>query len=108
MELNCVHRYNATSVTVTGGVTTIVIPNSPQIVAGDVFEVSLGTPIPDGTDGTQISIMNSGVTGTVMNGNGNYYRPSPITSKTVFLVQYLADPAHFQILKVFGNCCCGR
>jgi hypothetical protein len=43
-----------------------------------------------------------------MNGNGNYYRPTPLTSRTVFLVQFLDDPAHFQILKIYGKCCCGR
>ena len=98
-------RYRATTVAVSGGVTTITIPASPVINSGDVFEILLASPIPDGTDGTQISITNSTVTGDLMNGNGNYFRPLPLTSRTVFLVQYLSDPAHFQILKISGKCC---
>lgn len=107
-ELNCVRRYNATTVTVAAGVTTIDIPETPVINHGDVFEITLNTPIPDETDGTQITITSGAITGDLMNGNGNYFRPNPLTSRTVFLVQYLSDPAHFQILRVYGSCCCGR
>lgn len=98
-------RYRASTVAVAGGITTITIPASPTINPGDVFEILLASTIPDGTDGTQISITNGTVTGNLMNGNGNYFRPLPLTSRTVFLVQYLADPAHFQILKISGRCC---
>lgn len=107
-KCNQITRLRASSVAVASGVTTITLPASPSINAGDVFEILLGTPIPDGTDGTQVSITNGTVTGSLMNGNGNYFRPMPLTSRTVFLVQYLADPAHFQILKIYGKCCCRR
>ena len=110
--MNCcktnIPRFRATSLVVAGGTTTITIPASPVINPGDVIEVLLATPIPDGTDGTQITITNGTLTGDLMNGNGNYYRPTPLTSRTVFLVQFLDDPAHFQILKIYGKCCCGR
>ena len=99
-----VTRFRATSVAVATGVTTITIPASPVINPGDVIEVLLATPIPAGTDGTQITITNGTITGDLMNGNGNYFRPNPLTSRTVFLVQYLDDPEHFQILKIFGRC----
>lgn len=102
---NQVPRYRASSVAVAAGVTTITIPATPEINPGDVFEILLATPIPDGTDGTQVTITNGTQTGNLMNGNGNYYRPEPLTSRTVYLVQYLADPAHFQILRVFGRGC---
>lgn len=109
MACNCnnVTRYRATEVAVADGVTTITIPATPAINPGDVIEVLLATPIPDGTDGTQITITNGTLTGDLMNGNGNYYRPTPLTSRTVFLVQFLDDPAHFQILKIYGKCCRG-
>lgn len=103
-ECDNVTRFRATSVTVAAGVTTITIPASPVINPGDVIEVLLATPIPAGTDGTQITITNGTITGDLMNGNGNYFRPNPLTSRTVFLVQYLDDPEHFQILKIFGRC----
>ena len=103
-ECDNVMRYRATSVAVAAGVTTITIPASPVINPGDVIEVLLATPIPAGTDGTQITITNGTITGDLMNGNGNYFRPNPLTSRTVFLVQYLDDPEHFQILKIFGRC----
>lgn len=106
-------QIRATTVAVAAGVTTITLPETPEIVAGDVVDILLATAIPDGTDGTQISITNGTVTGNLLNGNGNYLRPYPLTSRTVLRVQYLADPAHFQILDVFGKkfkkvCCCGR
>ena len=101
---NNVTRYRATEIEVAEGVTTITIPATPVINPGDVFEVLLASPVPDGTDGTQVTITNGTVTGDLMNGNGNYYRPLPLTSRTVFLVQYLSDPEHFQILKIFGKC----
>jgi len=103
-ECDNVTRFRATSVAVAAGVTTITIPASPVINPGDVIEVLLATPIPAGTDGTQITITNETITGDLMNGNGNYFRPNPLTSRTVFLVQYLDDPEHFQILKIYGKC----
>lgn len=96
-------RYRAQSIAVATGVTTITLPTTAEITAGDVFDILLSTAIPDGTDGTQVSITNGTVTGNLMNGNGNYLRPLPLTSRTVLRVQYLADPAHFQILGVFGK-----
>ena len=102
--MNCnVTRFRATEVEVAAGVTTITIPASPEINPGDVFEVLLASPIPDGTDGTQVTITNGTVTGDLMNGNGNYFRPLPLTSRTIFLVQYLDDPAHFQSLRIYGK-----
>lgn len=93
-------RIRATSVTTTGGATTITIPASPVINAGDVLDIQLYTAIPDGTDGTTLSITNGTVTGFVMACNGNYYRPLPLRSRTILRVQYLDDPAHFQLIGV--------
>lgn len=96
-------RIRATSVAVSGGITTITVPETPTISVGDVVDILLATAIPDGTDGTQISITNGTVTGNLMNGNGNYLRLYPVTSRTVLRVQYLSDPAHFQIIDVFSR-----
>lgn len=107
-ECNNITRYRATDVAVADGVTTVTIPATPEINSGDVFEILLATAIPDGTDGTQVAITNGTITAALMNGNGNYFRPLPLTSRTIFLVQYLGDPAHFQILRISGKCCCMR
>ena len=115
MACNCnanIPQIRATTVAVAAGVTTITLPTTPVIAAGDVVDVLLATAVPDGTDGTQISITNGTVTGNLLNGNGNYLRPYPLTSRTILRVQYLADPAHFQIINIFGRkfrkiCCCG-
>ena len=96
-------QIRASSVAVATGVTTITIPASPVINPGDVVDILLATAIPDGTDGTQISITNGTVTGDLMNGNGNYLRCYPLTSRTVLRVQFLNDPAHFQVLWIFGK-----
>jgi len=98
----CIPRFRADSVAVASGTTTITLPSSAEIANGEIIDILLATPIPDGTDGTQISITNGTVTGNLMNGNGNYLRP-PITSRTVIRCQYLSDPAHFQIIQIFGR-----
>ena len=99
----CIPRYRATTVATTGGVTTITLPATAEIENGQIIDVLLATAIPDGTDGTQITITNGTVTGNLMNGNGNYLRPFPLTSRTVIRCQYLSDPAHFQIIQFFGR-----
>lgn len=99
----CIPRYRAESVAVATGVTTITLPATAEIANGDIIDVLLATAIPDGTDGTQISITNGTVTGDLMNGNGNYLRPYPLTSRTVIRCQFLSDPLHFQIIDIFGR-----
>lgn len=97
-------RLRASSVAVAAatGTTTVTVPASPAITAGMIADVILASAIPDGTDGTEIAITNGTVIGSLMNGNGNYLR-LPLTSRTVLRVQYLDDPAHFQIVGVYGR-----
>ena len=99
----CIPRIRATSVAVTGGVATITIPASPVIETNEVVDILLATSIPDGTNGAQLVISNGTTSASVMNGNGNYLRFYPLTSRTVLRVQYLGDPLHFQIINVFGK-----
>lgn len=96
-------QFRATSVTVAGGVATINIPTTAVINPGDIVDIQLFTSIPDGTDGAQLSVTNGTLTASIMNGNGNYLRFYPLTSRTVLRVQYLSDPSHFQIINVFGK-----
>ena len=99
----CIPRYRATEVAVAEGVTTITLPATATFESGQIIDVLLATAIPDGTDGTQISITNGTVTGSLLNGNGNYLRPYPLTSRTVIRCQFLSDPIHFQIIQIFGR-----
>lgn len=103
---NCepnITRFRATDITVADGVATITIPATPVINDRDIIEVLLATSIPDGTDGAQLVITNGTITTDVMNGNGNYLRFNPLTSRTILQVQFLNDPTHFQIINIFGR-----
>jgi len=92
--------FRATSIAVAAGATTITIPDTPELNPGDIIDIGLFTAVPDGTDGTTLSVTNGTVTAFVMGPNGNYFRPLPLTSRTILRVQYLGDPAHFQILGI--------
>ena len=100
LNINNVIRYRATSVAVTAGVTTITIPASPVINPGDVIEVLLATPIPAGTDGTQITITNGTITGDLNLGN-NTLKLGSHNINNVLANNYLDIS---QILKIFGRC----
>jgi len=93
-------RIRATEVAVDAGATTITLPATPEINPGDVVDVQLYTAIPDGTDGTTLTIDNGTANGFVMSCNGNYYRPLPLRSRTILRVQYLDDPEHFQLIAI--------
>lgn len=95
----------ASSVAVASGVTTITLPATQTFEAGSVYNILLATTIPDGTDGTQVAVTNGTDSGTVMQGNGDYFRPLPLRSRTVLTLQCFADPAHFQIIRVRGSYC---
>lgn len=96
-------QIRASSIAVAAGVATITIPATATISSGDIVDIQLFTSVPDGTDGAQLVITNGTLTASVMNGNGNYLRFYPLTSRTVLRVQYLSDPSHFQIINVFGK-----
>ena len=82
---------------------TITIPTTAEIQNGQIIDVLLATSIPEGTDGAELVITNGTISDPVFNGNGNYLRFYPLTSRTVLRVQYLTDPTHFQIINVFGR-----
>lgn len=104
MTINpCIPRFRANSVAVDAGITTITLPATAELSNGEVFDILLATAIPDGTDGTQLEITNGTITGSLFNGNGNYLRMSPLTSRIVIRCQMLDDPLHFQIIQIFGR-----
>lgn len=93
-------KYRATTVAVAAGATTITIPATPEINPGDIVEVLLYTAIPAGTDGTTLTVTNGTQTGFVMGCNGNYFRPLPLRSRTILRLQWLNDPAHWQLVGI--------
>lgn len=99
----CIPCFRAVSVTVAAGVTTITLPANTEITDGELIDILLTTPIPDGTGETQIVISNGTVTGNLLNGNGNYLRMPSLKSRIIIRCQFLDDPAHFQIIDVFGR-----
>lgn len=96
-------QIRASSVEVADGVATITVPATATFNSGDIVDILLATSIPEGTDGAELVITNGTITASVMNGNGNYLRFYPLTSRTVLQVQMLTDPLHFQIINVFGR-----
>lgn len=100
MACNCCFPVlvRASEIAVAEGATTITLPSTVDIKPGEVMDIGLFTAIPAGTDGTTLSITNGTVTGFVMAPNGNYFRPLPLTSRTILRVQWLDDPSHFQAL----------
>lgn len=93
-------RVRAESVAVAAGVTTITLPSTAEINPGDVLDILVAVPIPDGTNGSVVSVTNGTITGDVNVFTGNYFRPRPILSRTVFRVQYFSDPEHFQLIDI--------
>jgi len=92
------------SIAVADGVATLTIPATTTINDGDIVDIQLFTSIPAGTEGAEIVISNgSTIASPIMNGNGNYLRMSPITSRTILRVQWLNDPDHFQILRIMNS-----
>lgn len=112
MACNCKNypvRIRAESIAVATDTTTITIPSTPELVGGNVYDIGLFSPIPDGTNGTQVEVANGGTAPIPVNvENGNYYRPRPLLARTVLEMQYFSDPPHFVLLRVKGVCPCRR
>jgi hypothetical protein len=100
MACNCYFPklVRASEVTTADGATTITLPSTVEPSPGEVMDIGLFTAIPVGTDGTTVTVTNGTLTGFVMAPNGNYFRPLPLTSRTILRVQWFDDPSHFQVL----------
>lgn len=82
---------------VASGVTTITIPGTVTPTAGTIYDIILSTPIPDGTEGTQVEISN-GTASTLYRYDGNYWRAHDLNSRTIIRAQFFNDPAHYVII----------
>lgn len=102
-----IQRITAESITVTGtgstAETTITVPASVNFAAGCVYDILISAQVPTGTDGTILVISNGTDEGTVNQcKNGNYARARALGWRKVIRVQFLDDPAHFNLLCVRG------
>ena len=83
--------------------TTITVPETYTPVAGGIYDVLINAQVPDQTDGTILTITNGTVTGSVYQRmSGNYARSRALGWRKVLRVQFLDDPAHYNLLMVRG------
>lgn len=96
---NCPNLIPVSSVTSSGGVTTITVPAGTIFENGNCYCLGLFTTIPAGTNGTQVNVTDGTNTYTIFNRVANYWRPCcGLRSRTMLKVKFLNDPVH--LLKV--------
>lgn len=95
----CPNLIPVTSVTTSGGITTITVPASTVLNDGNCYCLGLYTSIPAGTNGTQVNVTDGTNTYTIFNRNADYWRPCcALRSRTLLKVRFFNDPAH--LLKI--------
>ena len=102
-----IQRVSAESIAVSGtgstATTTITVPETFTPAAGGIYDVLINTQVPALTDGTILSITNGTVAGSVYQRmSGNYARSRALGWRKVLRVQFLDDPAHYNLLAVRG------
>lgn len=92
----CPNVIPVSSVTSSGGITTITVPDGTVFQNGNCYCLGLFTTIPSGTNGTQINITDGTNTYTVFNRLANYWRPCcGLRSRTMLKLRFFNDPNHF-------------
>lgn len=102
-----IQRVSAESIAVSGtgstAMTTITVPETFTPVAGGIYDVLINAQVPDQTDGTILAITNGTVTGSMYQRmSGNYARSRALGWRKVLRVQFLDDPAHYNLLMIRG------
>jgi len=102
-----IQRVTAESIAVSGtgstAKTTITVPETFTPVAGGIYDILVSAQVPVATDGTILAITNGTITGSVYQRmSGNYARIRALGWRKVIRVQFLDDPAHFNLLGVRG------
>ena len=96
---NCPNLITVSSVTTSGGITTITVPATTTLTNGTCYCLGLFLTIPAGTNGTQVNVTNGTTTWTIYNRIANYWRPCcALRSRTLLKVRYFDDPSH--LLKI--------
>lgn len=92
---NCPNMIIASSITTSGGITTITIAAGTTFKNKVCYCIGLFSTIPAGTNGTQINITDGSTTWTIMNRVANYWRPCCGLCNGTLKVKFFNDPAHF-------------
>jgi len=99
MACNCAICPNiipVSSVTSSGGITTLTIPSGTTFQNGSCYCLGLFTTIPSATNGTQVNITDGTNTYTIYNRLANYWRPCcGLRSRSLLKVRFFNDPNHF-------------
>jgi hypothetical protein len=95
---NCCNIITVSSITTSGGVTTITVPAGTTFENSNSYCFGLFLTIPAGTNGTQINITDGTTTYTIFNRLANYWRPKcGLRSRTILKLKFFNDPNHFLI-----------
>lgn len=95
----CQNIVPASSVTSSGGITTITVPAGTVFQNGNTYCIGIFTTVPVGTNGSQVNVTDGTSTYTIYNKVVNYWRPCcGLRSRTLLKVRFFNDPAH--LLKV--------
>lgn len=102
-----IQRVTAESIAVSGtgntAETTITVPDTFEPVPGGIYDILISAQVPAATDGTILTITNGTDEASVYQRmNGNYARCRALGWRKVVRVQYLDDPAHYNLLAVRG------
>lgn len=97
-KCKCIQTVSASNIAVDSGITTITLPSTFIPVAGTMYNISLSTVIPSGTDGTIITITNGSIAGNLLNSLGSNVRLGELTSTNVLKVLFLSDPNHYMLI----------
>lgn len=92
---NCPNMIIASSVTTSGGITTITIPSGTTFRNRICYCIGIFTTIPSGTNGTQVNITDGTTTWTIYNKIANYWRPCCGLCNGTLKVKFFNDPVHF-------------
>jgi hypothetical protein len=92
----CNNVINVTSITSSGGITTVTIPVGTTFTACKSYTLAINVVVPAGTNGTQINVTDGTTTYTIFNRCANYWRPCyGLRTRSCLRLKYLNDPAHF-------------
>lgn len=102
-----IQRIAAESIVVSGtgsaAETTITVPATFEPVPGGIYDILISAQVPSATDGTILTITNGTDADSVYQRmNGNYARCRALGWRKIIRVQYLDDPAHYNLLGVRG------
>ena len=99
---NRIQIVKPTAITQATGTTTITLPTDFTPVNGGIYDIPLTTAIPDGTNGTVITISigadAGAVSGNLLNRLGSNVRMGTLNAQWVLRVMYLEDPVHWNLI----------